>query len=52
MDQRDEKQDMVEVVDEDVAQSNEVLRIIRERVAAKRDRGETFEDRFRIESVA
>lgn len=51
MDQRDETQDVAEPIAEDVAQSNEVLRIIRATVAAKRDRGETFEDRFRVESA-
>ena len=51
MDQRDETQDVTETVDEDVAQSNEVLRIIRATVAEKRERGETFEDRFRVESA-
>ena len=50
MDKRDEIRQAV--VDEDVARSNELLRIIRERVGKKNERGETFEDKFRVESVA
>ena len=52
MDQEDETHEVAVAVDEDVARSNEVLRIIRAAVAEKRERGETFEDAFRLESVA